>query len=91
MNIIVAIAIKNCCIKGQKCNFCQIPEIFSEFEKDLDIFQFDFNYLKKYHSRLVPFLIEIFKADESACECFLNDEFTCSGRDWNNGKNDQLI
>ena len=86
MNII---AVKNCCINN--FNFCQIPEIFSEFEKDLDIFQFDFNYLKKYHSRLVPFLIEIFKADESACECFLNDEFTCSGRDWNNGKNGQLV
>ena len=31
------------------------------------------------------FLVEIFKADKSACECFLNDEFTYLGRDWNNG------
>ena len=46
------------------------------------IFQFDFDYLKKYHAQLEPFLVEIFKADKSAYECFLNDEFTSQGRDW---------
>ena len=40
------------------------------------IFQLDFDYLKKYHAQLEPFLVEIFKADKSAYECFLNDEFT---------------
>ena len=31
------------------------------------------------------FLIEIFKAEESACEYFLNGEFTYLRRNWNNG------
>ena len=33
----------------------------------------------------MPFLIEIFDLDETACECFMNDEYTYSGKNWNDG------
>lgn len=33
----------------------------------------------------MPFLVEIFDLDKTACECFMNDEYTYSGKNWNDG------
>ena len=40
-------------------------------------------FLKAYHAKLVPYLVQILDMDKSAIECFLNDEHAYSDRDWN--------
>ena len=62
------------------CSFCKIPMIFSGFEKDLDVNEFN-HFLVSDHSKLIEHLIEIFRLDKSAVSCFLSQEFEYSGRD----------
>ena len=54
--------------------------IFSGFEKDLDVNEFN-HFLVSDHSKLIEHLIEIFRLDKSAVSCFLSQEFEYSGRD----------
>ena len=61
--------------------FCQIPLIFSDFEKDLSKNQFDGNFLKAYHEKLMFHLEEIFTVDKSVTDCFQDDDFVYKGRD----------
>ena len=73
MTATIVIVIKKflfCCLRSKACALCKIPAIFEEFEKDFDIFQYGFYYLKNYHAQLVPFLIQIFDVDKTAYECF---------------------
>ena len=67
----------------EKRSLCRIPTIFENFEKKLDYNMENPVFLKAYHAKLVPYLVQILDMDKSAIECFLNDEHAYSGRDWN--------
>ena len=60
--------------------------IFSGFEKDLDVNEFNHDFLVSYHSKLIKHLIETFSFNKFAVSCFLSQEFKYSGRDWNSGE-----
>ena len=67
--------------------FCQISLIFSDFEEDLSTNQFDWNFLKAYHEKLMFHLDEVFTVDKSTTEYFPDDDFVYKGRDWWMGGN----
>ena len=68
------------------CEMCTIPIDFSNFEEHLDKNEFNENFLRSYHARLVHYLMENFCLNESSLECFLFEEFCYSGCDWNTGQ-----
>lgn len=56
--MVIIIDRENCCIKlieEKKCALCQLLTGFREFEKQLDIFQFNFDYLKSNTRSLCRF------------------------------------
>ena len=66
----------------KNCPLCQIPAIFSNFERDLENNMLDESFLWSYHEKLIFHLQEIFDTDKSALCCFLDDKFYYRGRDW---------
>ena len=84
MDTIIVFA-KNTIKKGsneKNCDFCPIPYIFSDFEKDITKNIFDEVFLWEYHSKLVFHLQQVFDTDKTALCCFLDDEFHYRGRGW---------
>ena len=65
----------------KKCTLCRIPTISTDFKKKLDYITDNAVFLKAYHEKLVPYLVEIFDTDNLAIDFFLNDGQVYSGRD----------
>ena len=72
--------------KEKNCDFCQIPYIFIDFEKDITNNIFDEVLLWEYHRKLFFHLQQIFHPDKTALCCFLDDEFHYRGRNWYTGE-----
>ena len=74
-------------IVGSKdwCAMCIIPIDFSNFEEYLDKNDFNENLLRSCHTRLVHYLLEVFRLNKLLLEYFLFEEFCYSGCDWNTG------
>ena len=70
----------------EKCTLYWIPIIFENFRKKLDYNMENPIFLKAYHAKLVPYLVEISDMNKSAIKCFWNNEHNYSGWDWNTGK-----
>ena len=70
----------------RQCIMCRILYYFSDFEKDLDLNQFDHQFLISYHLLVVDYLLKIFHMNKSSIEYFLNEEFCYSGRCWRTGE-----
>ena len=69
----------------EKSTLYLIPTMFENFEKKLDYNMENTIFSKAYHTKLIPYFVEIFDMDKSAIKRFLNDEHTYSGQDWNRG------
>ena len=72
--------------RHDKCTFCRIPYDFKNFEKLLDVNQWNIDFLKSYHKELYPYLMEIILVNQNDCECFLNADYEYTGRDWSTGE-----
>ena len=56
------------CGGHDKCTFCIIPYDFKDFEKLLDVNQWNSDFLKSYHRELYPYVMEIFLVNQNNCE-----------------------
>ena len=66
----------------RKCTLCQISFLSSGCEKELDMNINNYQFLKSYHEKLVPYLFQCFNIDPRLIQCFMFDAFVYSGRDW---------
>ena len=65
-----------------KCIFCIIPYDFKDFEKLLDVNQWNSDFLKSYHRVLYPYVMEIFWLIKIIANFFLNADYEYTGHDW---------
>ena len=65
-----------------KCIFCRMLYDFTDFEKLLDVNQWNIDFLKSYHKELYPYLMEMFLVTQNDWECFLNADYEYIGCDW---------
>ena len=49
---------------------CRIPIIFNDIEKKLDYNTNNYEFLKCYHAKLLPYLVEIFDVNKESIDIF---------------------
>ena len=68
---------------NKKCAFCEIQTVFSGFEKTICENRKNLVACPKRH---LPLLMRIFEEDKTAVDCFLDDEYVYTERDWYTGE-----
>lgn len=68
-----------------KCSICKVSENYVDFEDEIKKYIFDFEYLKKHHDKLFPYLMKMFHLNIETICCFLHQEYQTKGRDWYTG------
>ena len=63
----------------KKYTLCRIPIIFNDIEKKLDYNTNNYEFLKCYHAKLLPYLVEIFDVIKESIDCFFGRWFCLFG------------
>ena len=65
---------------------CRIPELFPDFERDINKNRFNMTVLNRYYDQLFKELVKIFEEHAEAVDCFHGREYVSGGRDRLSGK-----
>ena len=73
----------------KKWTFSRIPFIFCDSENWLDTISNNHLFIKSYHQKLVPYLLECYDVDPTSIECVMFDHSFYLGRDYST--NERLL